>query len=189
MIQINLLRISPDSQYIEFSVECPTNYRFNKLNIKKYDYSTTDVYPTNSLGWVNASNLYVGSSTKEVMRIATSIFGGSTLFYVEFGVQWIAEEDEPLLTDGTKLSDSTTVGICSDINNIYTYLSECLLNIENKCFTLDNDLKRAFILLYGHNESLRLERFEEAEYFYDVLKNNFSNCSTDTRINSTNCNC
>ena len=35
MIQINLLRVSPDSQYLEFSVECPTNYRFNKLSYKK----------------------------------------------------------------------------------------------------------------------------------------------------------
>jgi hypothetical protein len=37
MITINLLRISPDSKYLEFSVECPLNYRFNKLYIKKYD--------------------------------------------------------------------------------------------------------------------------------------------------------
>jgi hypothetical protein len=36
-ITINLLRISPDSQYIEFSVSCPTGYVFNKLYIKKYD--------------------------------------------------------------------------------------------------------------------------------------------------------
>ena len=37
MITINLLRISSDSKYLEFSVECPTNYKFNKLYIKKYD--------------------------------------------------------------------------------------------------------------------------------------------------------
>jgi hypothetical protein len=49
-IQINLLRISPDSKYLEFSVECPTNYIFNKLFIKKYDYLTTTLYPENNNG-------------------------------------------------------------------------------------------------------------------------------------------
>lgn len=43
MIQINLLRISPDSKYLEFSVECPINYKFNKLFIKKYDAIPVDI--------------------------------------------------------------------------------------------------------------------------------------------------
>ena len=43
MISINLLRISPDSKYLEFSVECPTDYLFNKLFIKKYDAIPVDI--------------------------------------------------------------------------------------------------------------------------------------------------
>lgn len=189
MIQINLLRISPDSEYIEFSVECPTDYLFNKLLIKKYDYLTTTGYPTNSSGWIDGSNLYTRTSTKEVMRIASSIFGGSTLFYVEFGIEWVGAGDEPLLSDGTKLSDKTEVGVCSDINNIYTYLLQCILKLDNKCNYLSNEIKQAYILLYGHTEAMRLERFEEAEYFYDVLKNNFGNCLADARLNTNNCGC
>lgn len=189
MIQINLLRISPDSQYLEFSVECPTNYRFNKLFIKKYDYLTTTGYPSNSDGWIDGSSLYKQESTKEVMRINTEIFGGSTMFYVEFGVNWIGVDPEPVLSDGTKLSDKTTIGVCSDVNNIYNYLLQCILNLEGVCKTLDNDTRRAFVILYGHAEAMRLERFEEAEYFYDVLKNNFNTCSKDIRLNTTNCEC
>ena len=67
MIQINLLRISPDSKYLEFSVECPTNYRFNKLFIKKYDYLTTTGYPENDRGLIDGSALYKQESTKEIM--------------------------------------------------------------------------------------------------------------------------
>ena len=189
MIQINLLRISPDSKYIEFSIECPTNYRFNKLFIKKYDYLTTIGYPENNSGWIDGSALYKQESTKEIIRITTSIFGGSTLFYVEFGVKWIGSDPEPLQIDGTKLSDETTTGICSDVNNIYNYLLQCILNLENNCKTLDNDIRRAFIILYGHTEAMRLERIEDAEYFYDILKTNFSNCSNDIRLNTTNCKC
>ena len=187
-IQINLLRISPDSQYIEFSVECPANYRFNKLNIKKYDYSTTTGYPTNASGWVDGSALYKQTSTKEVMRISTSIFKGSTLFYVEFGVNWTGVGDEPLI-NGVKLSDTSVVGVCSDINNVYTFLLEYMLELDNNCKRLDTNVKRAYIILHGHTEAMRLERFEEAEYFYDILKNNFSTCGKDIRLTSNNCGC
>ena len=188
MIQINLLRISPDSEYLEFSVECPANYRFNVLSIKKYDYLTTTGYPENSDGFIDASNLYKATSTKEVMRIATSIFGGTGMFQVVFGVDWRGVGEEPLLSDGTKLSDKETVGVCSDVNNIYNYLLQCLLSLDSRCAELDNDVRRAFIILYGHQEAMRLERLDEAEYFYNILKNNFSNCDKSVRINN-NCGC
>ena len=188
-IQINLLRVSPDSEYLEFSVECPTNYRFDKLLIKKYDYLTTTGYPTNIDGFVDASNLYSKTSTKEVMRIATSIFGTSGMFQVVFTVSWEGETSEPLFSDGTKLSDKETIGVCSDVNNIYNYLLQCLLNLDNKCSSLNNDTRRAFIILYSHQEAMRLERLEEAEYFYNILKNDFSNCSSTNRITTNNCGC
>lgn len=189
MIQINLLRISPDSQYLEFSVECPTNYRFETLSIKKYDYLTTTGYPTNYGGFVQAGNLYKKTSTKEVMRLATSIFGGTGMFQVVFKVNWIGEENEPLYADGTKLSDKETIGVCSDVNNIYEYLLQCLLSLDTKCSTLTNDTRRAFTILFGHQEAMRLERLDEAEYFYNLLKNNFTNCIDTNRLNTTNCGC
>ena len=189
-IQINLLRISPGSDYIEFSVEAPINYRFNTLNIKKYDYLTTTGYPTNSSGFVDASSVYKKTSTKEIIRIATSIFGGSTLFYVEFGVRWIGTGLEPLNSDGTKLSDTTSVGVCSDINNFYKYLATPFLNLECECLNLNNDAKRCFAVLFAHQEAMRLERFEEAEKFYTILKNNFNTCTTSTRYTNTqSCGC
>lgn len=40
MIEIALLRVSADSQYLEMSVNCPTGYLFNTLYITKYDVLT-----------------------------------------------------------------------------------------------------------------------------------------------------
>lgn len=191
MIQINLLRISSDSKYIEFSVECPNNYLFNILRIKKYDYlDNLGTYPTNSSGWVDASSVYSKLSTKEIIRISTDIFAGSSMFYLEFGVEWIGDTDEPLNSDGTKLSDVTTVGVCSDINTFYKYLATKLIELECKCSNLDNDSKRAFTLLFAHQEAMRLERFIEAEKFYTILKNNFSICTPSNRyLSINNCKC
>jgi hypothetical protein len=49
------------------------------------------------------------------------------------------------------------------------------------------------MFLYAHTEAMRLERFDEAEMFYDIIKKSFTNCTSDrsdnTRnINSCNCN-
>lgn len=94
MIEINLLRISPDSKYLEFSVECPINYLFNKLFIKKYDMKPID---SNDDLWRDCSNILQRTSTKEVMRISTTALSGlpiepdqfgnsaSTIYYVQFG--------------------------------------------------------------------------------------------------------
>ena len=190
MIQINLLRISPDSNYIEFSVECPTNYRFNTLNVKKYDYATTTSYPDNSNGWIDLGSAYVGDSTSEIIRLATSIFKGSTMFYVEFGVKWVGTTTEVADSDGIKLSDKTTIGVCSDINNIYGFLATNILSLEYNCCGINDDLKRAYAFLYAHQEAMRLENFTTAEKFYTILQNNFSNCDSVTKyVSLKTCNC
>jgi hypothetical protein len=48
------------------------------------------------------------------------------------------------------------------------------------------------MFLYGHIEAMRLERFDEAEMFYDILKQSFTCCTTDRSSNTrnlNNCNC
>lgn len=188
MIQINLLRISPDSKYIEFSVECPVNYRFNLLHIKKYDWETTQNYPVNMSGWVDASSLYKQTSTKEVMRVSSDIFKDSTMFQVAFGVDWILEDAlEPIYPDGAKLSSKITVGVCSDVNKVYHYMLQCILNLDSRCAGLSDEVKRMFVVLHGHTEAMRLGRYEDAEYLYSLLQNNFSICKGES--NSKDCNC
>lgn len=198
MIQINLLRISPDSQYLEFSVECPTNYQFNTLRIKKYDYLTETEYPANLAGWVEAGHLYKNSiitPTKEVMRISTSLFGEPTMFYVEFGVEWTGGIGlEPVPCTGVKLSDpeSNSIGVCSNVNGIYDYLLTEITSLDTNCPKLTMEIKQAYVFLYSHTEAMRLNRYGDAEYFYGLIKNNFSNCGTDVRNSSeyrSSCNC
>lgn len=40
MIEIALLRVCPNSEYLEFSVNCPDTYAFDTLTIVKYDTAT-----------------------------------------------------------------------------------------------------------------------------------------------------
>jgi hypothetical protein len=41
------------------------------------------------------------------------------------------------------------------------------------------------MFLYAHQEAMRLQRFEEAEKFYDVIYNLFTNCGPTSRSNTT----
>jgi len=202
MIQINLLRISPDSKYLEFSVECPTNYLFNKLFIKKYD-----AIPINSTDdlWRDVSHLLQRTSTKEIMRISTEALSGfqiepgvdgnlaSTLFYVQFGVEWIEPTPGnptlpvPLIPD--------VIGVTSDVNKVYILLKDYLLNLDARCITTNDyqTLIRNYMFLYAHLEAMRLERFDDAEMFYDIIKKQFISWSPWLRSDNSrvlnDCNC
>ena len=201
MIQINLLRISPDSKYLEFSVECPINYKFNKLFIKKYD-----AIPVNSTDdlWRDVSHLLQRTSTKEIMRISTEALSGysiepdsngnmaSTMYYVQFGVEWI--EPNPGAPTLPIPTTPDVIGVASDVNKVYAILKDYILNLNGNCCTSTEDyqfLTRNYMFLYAHLEAMRLERFDDAEMFYDILKKEFVNCAyTRSAVNrNTDCNC
>lgn len=181
MIQINLLRVSTDSQYIEFSVECPAGYNFNLLYIARYNVSTA-TYDTTK----DCSSLLLGNTQKEVMRIATSAFGTDvTMYKVTWGVAPIAPESPEL---------SPETGICSNVNFVYQNLLNSILGLTNCCITPEtyDTLMRNHMILYAHQEAMRLERYTEAEYFFGIIWNLFDNCTGSARGGSmiTNpCNC
>lgn len=179
MIQINLIRISADSKYIELSVECPTGHTFNTLQINKY--ISNGIYDD----VVDLSSQLDGSTNKEVIRIATSIFGSDvTMYKIELGVTQILE---------TPTIDNV-VGICSNVNFVYANLLDLILKLTNGCITqVDYDnMDRNHMILYAHQEAMRLHRIEDAEYFYDIIFKLFKNCGPSTRqpgIINTPCNC
>lgn len=181
MIHINLLRVSTDSKYLEFSVECPANYRFNLLYITRYNVVTKQNDVTR-----DASNLLLGTSNQEIMRIATSALGDDvTMYQVEFGVEAI---------DPANPQIPNTVGICSNINFVYANLLDLVMSFTNCCISQSDydNLDRNHMILYAHQEAMRLERYTEAKYFYDIIWNLFTNCGPTTRqsnIINKPCNC
>jgi len=185
MIEINLLRISPDSKYLEFSVECPINYLFNKLFIKKYDMKPID---SNDDLWRDCSNILQRTSTKEVMRISTTALSGlsltpdqfgnsaSTIYYVQFGAEWVEPNPESPTLPIPTIPD--VIGVASDINKVYSILKDHILNLDADCIKQEDyqTLIRDYMFLYAHLESMKLERFDDAEMFYNIIKQSFASC-------------
>lgn len=179
MIQINLLRVSADSQYLEISIECPTSYYFNIFNIKRYLGSGQY---TESLDLSDR----LSGETREIIQIPTSIFGTDvTMYWVELGVI----SDVP----GAPAIDPA-IGIVSNVNFVYANLLDLIMKLTDGCISqADYDvLDRNHMILYAHQEAMRLLRLEEAERFYDIIWKLFSKCGPTTRqygIINNPCNC
>lgn len=156
MIAINLLRITPDSQYLEFWVECPTDYRFNRLDIWKYD----DV-----AGMQDCSTLLSATSTEEIIRISTSALTmEKTIIYVQFGVTYIGTGD------GVDIPN--VIGVCSDVNDTYFALfdkieSLILDNINHQDYI---DMIKIKMVRDAHIEAMSKERFSDAENLFETLQ-------------------
>ena len=87
-----------------------------------------------------------------------------------------------------------TTGICSNVNFVYQNLLNPILGLTNCCVdaTTYDTLMRNYMILYAHQEAMRLERYTEAEYFYGIIWNLFDNCGGSQRSGTliTNpCNC
>jgi len=106
----------------------------------------------------------------------------STMFYVEFGVT---------PTIGTT-EIPNVMALVSDVNKVYDTLKNHILNLDANCISqIDfQTLIKHYMFLYAHIESMRLERFDEAEMYYNILKKYFTLCgnSQNKPINNT-CNC
>jgi hypothetical protein len=101
--------------------------------------------------------------TNQTIRIATSALGAETTMYkVEFRAN---------ITPGTEETQLTAVAMCSNVNFVYASLLDLVLRFTSCCIS-QNDydtLDRNHMILYAHQEAMRLERFTEAKFFYDIL--------------------
>lgn len=182
MIHVHILRVSTDSAYLEIKVECPDGYRFTLLTVDRYDV-TTHQYETTTY---DVSHLLVGTSVMETLRIATSAFGTDTTMYkVTFGVS-------PVLVGGAAIENE--IGICSNVNFLYANMLDLVMAFTDCCLSATDydNLDRNMSILYAHQEAMRLGREIEAQYFYDVIWNLFTNCGPTTRQNNIinkPCNC
>lgn len=158
MIHIHILRVSNDSAYLEFKVECSAGYTFDTLLITRYNVLTGEDDTQ-----INASALLDGTTTMETIRIATSALGSEvTMYKVEFGTS---------PTDPQGVEEDNVIGICSNVNFVYENLIDLVLNFTNCCISAADyeTLDRNHMILYAHQEAMRLERYEDATYFYDVI--------------------
>lgn len=99
----------------------------------------------------------------------------------------IGEEDE--ITDSYMNSRTyqpkelePAVAICSDVSNIYKLLMDELINQKDgNCSGISDTAIRNYLIMYAHQEALRLGHLTDAFLYFDMINNNFSKCGTFNR--------
>lgn len=179
MIQIHILRISADGLFLEFNVECPIDYRFNLLEITRYD-------PVTKLdeAVMDLSVIFLQTNNTETVRLATNIFGEDTTMYK---VRFVATKIDDVITQ-------EAIGYCSNISFVYQAMIDLVMQLTASCISKADAeaLNRNHIMIYAHQEAMRLERILDAKFFYDIIWNQFTNCGSSGRqpgIITGNCNC
>ena len=179
MIQIHILRISSDGQFLEFNVEAPENYTFTSLVVVRYDPITKqDLDPIDITVALNRS------SNVEILRVSTLVFGAdSTMYKLTFKAARNSGVDE-----------QEVVGYCSNVSFVYVGMLDNIMKLTASCIKEPevNALNRNNLILHAHTEAMRLGRVEDAKYFYNIIWNNFSRCPVSGRYpnsNTLNCGC
>lgn len=188
IIIINILRISSDSKYLEFNVDCDRDYYFTTLYIR--DYREPISSGKQVVGKDFSSIFEDDQRTNWAVRIPLDELSGPSMYYVYFGVQKNDNSEE----DNSE-KDNFAMGVCSDISTVYKTLLNDLLSIRQSCacdLGVSENVKRIFAILYGHIEAMKLQRYSDAEYFYSLIQQNFGNCEGDYPVNNSykkSCNC
>lgn len=187
---IDIFRISPDGKYLEIDMTTGNGYKFNSVNI--YNYTTKDKY-YDVLAEIDQNDLIelrVGDSKQYrlLVRIDVDLLGGSSLYYGYIEVEKFEGNPEAVIYSKNQFQVAT-----SDISNVYFYLLPGLVQLKNTCDPCDLEIpieiQRAFLIMWAHIEAMRLERWAEAEMFYDLIKNNFQHCLSSFEVKSKSCNC
>lgn len=156
MIQVHILRISPDGLFLEFNVECPIDYKFNLLEITRYNPVTKlDEIP------INLTSVLRKYDNMEILRLATNIFGSDVTFYkVRLGI-----------IENTTLETEEIIAYCSNVNFVYTIMLDLVMQLTSSCISKSNyeALDRNHMMLYAHQEAMRLGRILDAKFFYNIM--------------------
>ena len=94
----------------------------------------------------------------------------------------------PKFTDPNIESYDTTV-YTSDTNGTFQYLMDNILNLENSCTPISDDLIRNYLILYGHLQAMQNGQQSIAEEYFKILAKNFTKCGTNNRVGIQQCGC
>ena len=155
-ISINICRITPDRQYLEFNVSTSTGRTFDNLYIWPY---TSEAIWTAGSGTLDLGSHFAKVNNNEVMRIVLSdiSLSGGSLYYLQF-------------TDSN--GDYANV-VVADLSQVFYYKVRLLTEHPEDVSAVTNNDK--LFELYSYENcfklAISLERWEDTNYYYSLITN------------------
>lgn len=199
---IDIFRISPDGKYLEIDMTCHSNYTYESFKIYEYTYNVSSGgFIKDFFNELNTDPVTGEITDRQLLRFSVdTALNGKSMYYAEISIKYKGTITDPI-TGGPyvptpqEITDSIEFHIIatSDISNVYFYLLPGLVHLTHPCdpcdFEIPTEIQRAFLIMWAHIEAMRLERFQEAEMFYTMIKNNFQNCLSEYEVKYKSCNC
>ena len=190
-IEISVLRVSSNGKYIEFIINCPEDFYFTDFTVNVYEgndkYSLKDclfIVPEDYEGedpvvededgntyW--NKHYYSGQFKLEDIDVITpEMFE----IHLEAHHNEECEEEEPHYKGALE----ETIYI-SDVSHVYSCLMDDILNLGTSlCKDSDqqDDVIRNYLILYAHQEAMKLRELSDAKKYFNLLQKCFTSCNT-----------
>jgi len=197
-IEISVLRVSSNGKYIEFIINCPEDYYFTDFTVEVYggddkyslkdclftvpeDYEGEDPWVLDEDGNKYWNKHYYSGQFKledievtepEMFKISLEVHHNES---ADSDIENNMETNEcwnpdPIINE--------TVYI-SDVSHVYSCLMDSILKLgTDVCGDSDiqDEVIRNYLILYAHQEAMKLRELSDAKKYFSILKKCFSNC-------------
>lgn len=190
-IEISVLRVSSNGKYIEFIINCPEDYYFTDFIVNVYEgddkYSLKDclfVVPEDyegedptvededgNLYW--NKHYYSGQFKLEDIDVTDP-----EMFEIYLEAHHNDECEEEELHRKRALEEKVYI---SDVSRVYSCLMDDILKLGTdlcKDSDVQDEIIRNYLILYAHQEAMKLRELSDAKKYFSILKKCFSNCGT-----------
>lgn len=154
-------------------------YTSNDVGSLQYVLTNNDIQESGELklvmeGYSNTKISYIDIKRKETPQFPNLVISGG--FNIpQLGVSNIEYHETTVYT--------------SDTNNTFQYLMDGILNSQNPCTEVSDDIIRNYLILYGHLQALQNGQQSIAEEYFKILAKNFTKCGTNNRMCGNSCGC
>lgn len=187
-ININLFRVSSDSQYLDMMFDCPRTYEFTSLIL--------DVYPIDKEKETFDLSTAVFSSTPTrkhwTVRLPLNTIGYGPDKPAMYVATFKAKTTQNPPVDPLTPEEITDIAVCSDVNRVYYSLVDGIVDINNKCEDIPDGVIRNYLILHAHHLAMAKGELDDAMLYFKMISNFFKKCGPFKRhphhhINSCNC--
>lgn len=197
-IEISVLRVSSNGKYIEFIINCPRDYYFTDFVINVYGHD--DKYSLKESLFVadpededailneydelyyHNKHYYSGQFKVEDINVDRPEMYEVKLeaFHNELADSDLEDEME-VDECWTPPVSITSYAVISDVSKVYSCLMHDILNMGNgKDICVDSkasdELIRNYLILYAHQEAMKLRELQDAKKYFDMLNKCFTLC-------------
>lgn len=194
-INISLFRVSADSKYLDIMFELPGMYKLTNMTVRIYQYTGCDKDYQISEFEPNIENLDQSDFTIRLSLNENQPDGleikpfTPIICQLELNAKVIKEYEDSL--DCDDLTEIQAFALASDVNFVFDDLMNDVLTMGD-CGEPSSDLMRNYMILFAHQEAMRLSKIEEAKKYYKILAKKFNSCCNNNKSysnSSIGCGC